>query len=104
MPESIIKHTVMLDKKAREAIAKLEDEKFKLDQRIKEEAKTLKAELDQENEEKLAKAKLEYETDIETRKKKELAHFEKQLAYIKEQFEKNEDKWIEEIFEECVKA
>ncbi|MFA6801312.1 MAG: hypothetical protein WCR19_04325 [Acholeplasmataceae bacterium] len=104
MSESIIKYTVSLDKKAREEISKLEEEKVLLDQKVKDEAKALKEKLDKENKEKLETAKKDYIQEIEDRKNKELTHYKAQFQNMEEQFGKNEEQWIEEIFQECIKA
>lgn len=104
MADSIIKYTVNLDKQAREAIEKLEQEKLGLDQKVKEEAKSLETQHKKENASKLEQNKKDYQEEIETRKVKELDHFNKQLKNMEEQFEKNQNQWIDEIFENCIKS
>ena len=101
---SIIKDTIMLDKKAREKIKALELEKAGLDARVKEEAKFIEDAFKQSNKKKLAARKKAYQKEIKTREKNELEHFERNLKTMNEQFEKNKEQWIEDIFEACTKA
>lgn len=101
---SIIKDTIMLDKKAREKIKALELEKAGLDARVKEEAKFIEDAFKQSNKKKLAARKKAYQKEIKTREKNELEHFERNLKTMNDQFEKNKEQWIEDIFEACTKA
>lgn len=101
---SIIKDTIMLDKKAREKIKALELEKAGLDARVKEEAKFIEDAFKQSNKKKLAARKKAYQKEIKTREKNELEHFERNLKTMNDQFEKNKEQWIEDIFKACTKA
>lgn len=101
---SIIKDTIMLDKKAREKISELELEKSQLDARVKEEAKFIEDAFKQSNKKKLAARKKAYQKEVKTREKNELKHFERNLETMNEQFEKNKEQWIKDIFEACTKA
>ncbi len=101
---SIIKDTIMLDKKAREQIKELELEKSQLDDRVKEEAKLIREAFENANKKKLKARKAAFEQEIKTREKNELEHFNRNLKAMKEQFENHKDEWIEEIYIACTKA
>ncbi|QWB95691.1 hypothetical protein KHQ89_07045 [Mycoplasmatota bacterium] len=91
MAGSIIKETVLLDKKAREKISELEKEKLDLDSLVKKETKGIKDKYKKDNEEKIAQAKIDFENEIKERKEKEINYFEKHLKNMEEQYKNHKE-------------
>lgn len=104
MAGSIIKETVLLDKKAREKISELEKEKLDLDSLVKKETKGIKDKYKKDNAEKIAQAKIDFENEIKERKEKEINYFEKHLKNMEEQYKNHKEEWTEEIFRACIES
>jgi V/A-type H+/Na+-transporting ATPase subunit G/H len=103
MQGSIIKATIKLDKEAREKIAALKEEKEHLDDLLKNESDELHNAYLKENKKILKDRQNAYQLEIKTRQEKELNTYTKALDDLQKQYKENKEKWIEDIYEACIK-
>ena len=103
MHTNIIKNTVMLDKKAREEVKALEKEKEFLDEWIKQDEERIKIENKTIIQNTSEEVKNSYEEKLRVLEVKEVEQYQKTLKALKEKFKDNEENWIKEIYDFCIK-
>ncbi len=103
MYSNLIRDTIQMDKKAREAVEELKLKKDNLDHLVKEEETRLKKEM--QHDIKLAVKELEkkYKEDIKVKLDQEKEKFELALNEIVAVFEREKESWIDSIYQSCIK-
>lgn len=99
---TIVRDTIILDKKAREQIQELEKERGQIEDKLKAEEALLKKQFDVEVKKRLKEVKENYETEIKEREVKELDTYNKTLNMIEKAYEANQDDWVDAIYKACI--
>ncbi len=103
MYSHLIKDTIQIDKKAREAVQELKSKKENLDVLIKEEEKQLKKAMQKEIKDAVAALKKKYQEEIDVKKEQEKIKFDAALKELHDVYEREKDQWIETIYKTCIK-
>ncbi len=99
---TIVRDTIILDKKAREQIEELEKERGQIEDKLKAEANLLKKQYDVEVKRRLKEVKTNYQNEIKEREVKELNTYNKTHKMIEEEYEARKDKWVDAIYKACI--
>ncbi len=99
---TIVRDTIILDKKAREQIEELENERNQIEDKLKAEAALLKKQYDVEVKKRLKEVKNDYENEIKEREIKELETYNKTLKMIEKEYEAHQEEWVEAIYKACI--
>ncbi|MFA7376425.1 MAG: hypothetical protein WCZ13_02870 [Acholeplasmataceae bacterium] len=103
MHTSVIKNTIELDKKARNRVLELKEEKANIDERIKSDQKELLKQMKLEVEQAVLEARSKYEAQLYTRQSTESLQFKQVLDEMTRTYEENRETWINEIVAFCEK-
>lgn len=103
MYSHLIKDTIQIDKKAREAVQELKTKKDNLDALIKEEEKHLKKAMQKEIKDAVTALKKKYQDEINIKREQEKVKFDVALKELHDVYEREKDQWINTIYEACVK-
>lgn len=103
MQSAIIKETVAIDKKYREAIEQLESQKEHIDEIVLAERKKIIQNHQKELKATLHQISLNHINQYELKLEKERLLFEETLLNLKSLYENNKNAWIKSIFEACIK-
>ena len=99
---TIVRDTIILDKKAREQIEELEKERSQIEDKLQAEAALLKKQYEVEIKKRLKEVKSDYENEIKEREVKELETYNKTLKMIEKAYKAHQDEWIEAIYKACI--
>ncbi len=99
---TIVRDTILLDKKAREQIEELNKERGQIEDKLKAEASFLKKQYDVEVKKHLKTVKANYEKEIKEREVKELETYNKTLKMIEDEYETHKETWVDAIYKACI--
>lgn len=100
--KEIIQEVIDLDKKTRNKVELLQKEKDHIPEFLLQEKERIEKEEKDKAIQKINQTKKRIEEDIKTKKEKAQKEFEDTHNFIDEMFDKNEKKWIDEIYDYCV--
>ncbi len=103
MYSHLIKDTIQIDKKAREAVQELKSKKDNLDALIKEEEKQLKKAMQKEIKDAVVALKKKYQEEIDVKREQEKIKFDAALKELHDVYEREKDQWIKTIYDTCIK-
>lgn len=99
---TIVRDTILLDKKAREQIEELEKERGQIEEKLQAEAAILKKQYDVEVKKRLKEVKDNYENEIKEREVKELDTYNKTHEMIEKEYEAHQKEWVDAIYKVCI--
>ena len=103
MYSNLIRDTIQIDKKAREAVQELKTKKENLDVLIKEEEKHLKKAMQKEIKDAVATLKKKYQEEINVKKEHEKIKFDAALKELHDVYQREKDEWVKTIYASCIK-
>ena len=103
MYSNLIRDTIQIDKKAREAVQELKHKKENLDALIKEEEHRLKKAMIKEIKDAVVALKKKYQEEIDVKKEQEKIKFDAALKELHDVYEREKDQWVKTIYESCIK-
>lgn len=101
--ENLIRDVIELDKKARNEVLKLTEEKEHISDVLRVERLRLEKKYKSEAKEKLNIEKTKMLAELEERKNQNKVEFEKSLKALESSFASKKDEWIESIYQDCIK-
>ncbi len=99
---SIISKVTELDKQMRQKVNKLKEEKEKLPIFLREQRKEITKKYESEAKSFIQSKKVKNDNELKSAKKSAIKELELAIKDIEKAYDENKDKWINEIYKQCI--
>lgn len=100
--DNIIKDIIEADRDARERVRSMESKREQLSTELKEQRVKITKMLEEEATEKKAEFKAQLDADLNAHIEANDGSYEETLQLLNEQFQKQKDTWVNEIYHHCL--